>query len=150
MPCAPPEHTEPSCGLSRSLLGTGKGGGVGWKEQTPQSWCMAHPVRVFPSHTGRSSPHQSLPSPTSHGSPCQNAPQSHGTWLTPSECSPVPQHMAHHVRMLPQSHNSACQGFLLSPLSPNLSVRNDPSECGFLSFLRNKMPSWVWWCTLSS
>lgn len=132
----PPEHTEPSCGLSRSLLGTGKGGGVGWKAQTLQSWCIAHPVRVLPNPMAHDSFYQSaspatqnmvhpvrvLPSPTAHGLlPRQSAPQSHDTWLTMSECSPVPQHMAHPIRLLPsppahgsprqsapQSHSSAC------------------------------------------
>lgn len=111
MPHDPPEHTEPSCGLSRSLLGTGKGGGVKGTDPT----VMAHPVRVFPSHTGRSSPRQNapqshitwltpfrvLPSPISHGSPRQNAPQSHSILFTMLDFSPAPRHMAHHVRVLP-------------------------------------------------
>lgn len=126
------------------------------------------PFQVTPGHREgrRTGVEGTDPTVMVHGSPCQSAPQPHGTWLTPLEWSPAPRHMAHPIKVLPspaahgsphqnapQSHSSACQGFLLSllppvrHLSPNFSVRNDTSECGFLSFLGNKMPSWVWWYT---
>lgn len=45
----------------------------------------------------------------------RNRPYSHGAWLTLSECSPIPWHMTHPIRVLPPPHRT---WFTLSECSP--------------------------------